>query len=60
MNSIFQGIIVNFTIAGEFPNYKRANNIILWLKICCFRKSQLTTSFFGGVVAAHSLMIVLH
>ena len=33
MNSFFfQGNIVNFTMAGQLPNYKRANNFILWLK----------------------------
>ena len=38
----------------------KCKHLFLVVKICGFRKSQSTTSFFGGVEAAHGLMIVMH
>ena len=42
------------------PKLLKSKQLYIVVKICGFRKSQSTTSFFGGVVTAHDLMIVLH
>ena len=45
---------------GNSKTDKEQTYLILWLTIWGFRKSQSTPSFFGGVLAAHGLMIVLY